>query len=80
MRCKFDSPHFAITAFFPANIKEGGFILVTVKSEIILKGLKNSCIDLKMSLKDKICIITGAGCGLGRAFCEQLLKSGAYVS
>lgn len=33
----------------------------------------------KMLLKDKICIVTGAAVGLGRAFCEQLLKQGAFV-
>lgn len=31
-------------------------------------------------LKDKVCIVTGAAVGLGRAFCEQLLKQGAFVS
>lgn len=32
-----------------------------------------------MMLKDKVCIVTGAAVGLGRAFCEQLLKQGAFV-
>lgn len=32
-----------------------------------------------MSFKDKACIVTGAAVGLGRAFCEQLLKQGAFV-
>lgn len=29
-------------------------------------------------MKDKVCIVTGA-VGLGRAFCEQFLKQGAFV-
>lgn len=33
----------------------------------------------KMLFKDKVCIVTGAAVGLGRAFCEQLLKQGAFV-
>lgn len=32
-----------------------------------------------MLFKDKVCIVTGAAVGLGRAFCEQLLKQGAFV-
>ena len=32
-----------------------------------------------MSFKEKICIVTGAAVSLGRAFCEQLLKQGAFV-
>jgi NAD(P)-dependent dehydrogenase (short-subunit alcohol dehydrogenase family) len=32
-----------------------------------------------MSFKEKVCIVTGAAVGLGRAFCEQLLKQGAFV-
>lgn len=33
-----------------------------------------------MLFKDKVCIVTGSAVGLGRAFCEQLLKQGAFVS
>lgn len=33
-----------------------------------------------MLLKDKVCIVTGGACGIGRAFCEELLKNGAFVS
>lgn len=44
----------------------------------ILIGLVNSESSL-MSFKDKVCIITGGAVGLGRAFCEQLLKQGAFV-
>jgi hypothetical protein len=33
-----------------------------------------------MLLKDKVCIITGAACGVGRAFCETLLKQGSFVN
>lgn len=33
-----------------------------------------------MFLKDKVCIVTGGGSGLGRAFSEQLLKEGAFVN
>lgn len=32
-----------------------------------------------MLFKDKVCIVTGSAVGLGRAFCEQLLKQGASV-
>lgn len=32
-----------------------------------------------MLLKDKVCIVTGGGVQIGRAFAEQLLKEGAFV-
>lgn len=32
-----------------------------------------------MLFKDKVAIVTGSAVGLGRAFCEQLLKQGAFV-
>ncbi|XP_070499395.1 15-hydroxyprostaglandin dehydrogenase [NAD(+)]-like [Chironomus tepperi] len=33
-----------------------------------------------MLLKDKVCIITGGAVQIGRAFAEQLLKEGAFIS
>ncbi|KAG5678578.1 hypothetical protein PVAND_008240 [Polypedilum vanderplanki] len=33
-----------------------------------------------MLLKDKVCIITGGAVNVGRAFCEQLLKNGAFIA
>ena len=32
-----------------------------------------------MSLKDKVCIITGAAQGIGKAIAEDMLQQGAYV-
>lgn len=34
---------------------------------------------IKMDVKEKVAIVTGGATGLGRAFCEELLKNGAKV-
>ncbi len=46
--------------------------------------LRNDCVGIlrevgKMLLKDKICFITGAGKGLGRATLERFVEEGAKV-
>lgn len=33
-----------------------------------------------LALKDKVCLVTGAATGLGRAISEELLRNGASVS
>lgn len=55
---------------------EKGFCLKLIKTPFVYSLSKVS----RMHLKDKICIITGAAVGIGRAFAEFLLKEGAFVS
>lgn len=67
------------------NLEGGNFFSVlSEKWNLISLKLseKNCCSQTwqsKMSFKEKNCIVTGAALGLGRAFCEQLLKQGAFV-
>lgn len=83
---------FSSNAFPPSERREGGKESFSAKQWKFAPRSKNIWRKIvahfnqlsvenffSMSLKDKICIVTGAAVGLGRAFCEQLLKQGAFV-
>lgn len=65
---------------FPQNSENLHRVLRTSERKLLHILISCRCKNFfSMSLKDKICIVTGAAVGLGRAFCEQLLKQGAFV-
>lgn len=53
-------------------------LIELLRSVLYLEPLFNSCISMKVN--GKIIVVTGAGSGMGRAMCIQLVKKGARVA